>query len=498
VKTAYNQQFGKQGADENGRMIAALSIFLDFNLPNSTTWFYFSWLLAMALFFKFGRLLSVRNWDVVTLFLLVPGLLFLQEARPNLTKPETNPAFAVAALVADNGSGTLAGPVVGLEALGANMRLRDDRLAPTPWLTIGYLWLLCGSGYFLVRCLFDLVLVTRPALAPNLSFGGLAWLGGALFICLAAVAFRQPDRPISPQAVAPSPLTTTAKAERKSAAIDLAEADLPSWGKRALALCFHLAVAIGLVVVAARHFQDAHAGMAAATFYLILPYSGFFMGEVTHVWPMAFMVWAVLAYRLPMLAGCLLGLAAGTTYFPALVLPVWLSFYRGRGAGRFLVTFSLTSAVCLAIVGVKFWFDNDLSQKWGEIWSLSAWQAWRVPKEESFWTGIHWAYRIPVFIAYVAFVLTTAFWPTPKNLAHVIALSAAVLIGIQFWYADQGGIYILWYLPFLLLLVFRPNLSDRRPLLIQRETDWLCRLGRVLARFFCWLLRLPQPMMPAS
>ena len=31
--------------------------------------------LAVALFFKFSRFLSIRNWDVLTLFLLVPGLL---------------------------------------------------------------------------------------------------------------------------------------------------------------------------------------------------------------------------------------------------------------------------------------------------------------------------------------------------------------------------------------------------------------------------------------
>src|SRR5262249_28464512 len=58
-----------------------------------------------------------------------------------------------------------------------------------------------------------------------------------------------------------------------------------------------------------------------------------------------------------------------------------------------------------------------------------------------------------------------------KNLAHVLALSAAVLVGMQFWYADQGGVYILWYLPLLLLLVFRLNLSDRCPLPILPETD---------------------------
>src|SRR3954447_2789814 len=104
-------------------MMAPASIFLEFNLPNATTWFYFSFLLAVALFFKFSRLLSVRNWDVLTLFLLVPGMLLLLESRARPAEPN--------------------------------------------W--FGYLWLLCGSGYFLVRCLWDLALVRRPALAPNLT-----------------------------------------------------------------------------------------------------------------------------------------------------------------------------------------------------------------------------------------------------------------------------------------------------------------------------------------
>src|SRR5215831_15323018 len=119
-------------------------IFLDFNLPNATTWFYFSALLAMALFFKFSRFLSVRNWDVIALFLLVPGLLLLREPGQQ---------------------------------------------------TLGYVWLFGGSAYFLIRCLLDLTLVQRPALAPNLNLGGLAWMAGTLFICLVAVAVnRAPDK----------------------------------------------------------------------------------------------------------------------------------------------------------------------------------------------------------------------------------------------------------------------------------------------------------------
>src|SRR5947209_2979763 len=110
------------------------SIFLDLQLPTAATWFYFSGLLAVALFVKFSRLLSVRNWDVLTLFLLAPGLLLILQTRG----------------------------------------------APSPQLRwLGYLWLLGGSGYFLARCLVDLALVRRPALSPNLNLGGLAWLAGA-------------------------------------------------------------------------------------------------------------------------------------------------------------------------------------------------------------------------------------------------------------------------------------------------------------------------------
>src|SRR6516225_1881315 len=57
----------------------AASVFTDFSLPSATSWFYLSLLLAVALFFKFSRLLSVRNWDVLTLFLLMPGFLILAE-----------------------------------------------------------------------------------------------------------------------------------------------------------------------------------------------------------------------------------------------------------------------------------------------------------------------------------------------------------------------------------------------------------------------------------
>jgi hypothetical protein len=453
-------------------MVAQATIFTDFKLPNATTWFYFSVLLAVALFFKFSRLLSVRNWDVVSLFLLVPGLLLVQEAH-------TESAFP-----------------------GAPTSLEGMRL-----LWFGYLWLMLGSAYFFLRCLLDLVLTRRPALQPNLNLSGLAWLAGTLFIALSSVAVRRPEGTNEKVGKDPAALVEARRqlevlVDKQTAAAELPGFDTRFWVECGLALLCHLAVIAGLVTVGCLHFGDTHSGMAAATFYLLLPYTAFHVGQVHHVLPIALLIWVVAAYRWPTVAGLLLGLAAGIVYFPALVFPVWLGFYWKRGAGRFAAAFFLAAGLALAIIGTVLWLQGELGQSIRSVLALSDWQPWKKPTTEGFWlwihgAGVHWGYRIPIFVAYLAFLITTAFWPAPKNLAHVLSLSAAALIGVQFWYADQGGVYVLWYLPLLLLLVFRPNLEDRRPAVLVPENDRLWRWGRALGRVAVWLVVPPaEPVVP--
>ncbi len=464
-------------------MTVLASIFWDFNLPNSTTWFYFSFLLGVALFFKFARGWSMRNWDVVTIFLLVPGFLVIQEAKQRQKKE----AVQAASLVGQTASQAFLPPSTGLTGVVV-LQGHHTSWTSTRFLGLGYLILLLGSGYLFVRCLIDLVLVQRPALSPNLSFGGLAWLAAALFICLSAVAFR-PDRTGLAPAVAPAP----------SDPIPLGSGEVLDEEfliKRTFAILCHLAVVSGLIVIGYVHFQDVAAGMAAATLYLMLPYTGLYVGQAHHIWPVALVVWALAAYRWPVTAGILLGLAAGTAYFPALLLPLWLSFFWGRGVGRFAVAVLATGALCAVATGILLLASDDLAAPVREALSWPAWEPWLKPgpEIEGFWTDKHPGYRIPVFVAFLAFVLVTCSWPYPKNLAHVMALSAAVLIGIQFWYADHGGVYVLWYLPFLVLLVFRPNLSDRRPPVINADTDWLTRLSRALGRFAGRRLKPHEPV----
>jgi hypothetical protein len=472
-------------------MSGTSSIFFDINLPNPTTWFYFSGLLAVALFFKFSRLWSMRNLDVLALFLPMPGLLLLAEGNAQAA-PAADPAAASRA---------------------AEQEARDDEPAQQDreesarWkVRAGYLWLVCTSIYFLVRCLIDLTLVRRPALGSNLDPAGLAWLACALFASLVAVAVREDSRPSPEKSTARTPTEQVRSladaAVQPIAPPGVTDDELRLWVERGLALLCHLSIVVGLVLIGWRHFDDLHAGMSAATFYLLLPYTYLLLpsspmgvGRWDHPWPMALMVWTVFACRRPVLAGAFLGLAAGSAIFPLLTFPAWLSFYRGRGAGRFALSFALFAGLCLGVLGgVSYLYDGQLPAILRSAWTTFDWQPWKhLPAGTSgLWQDMpgHRAYRLPIFIAHVALVLTSYLWPAPKNLAHVLALSAAALLGIQLWYADQGGVYVLWYLPLLLLLAFRPNLEGCQPP-VPPADDWVGRLGRRVRGVILRLVRLP-------
>jgi hypothetical protein len=171
-------------------------------------------------------------------------------------------------------------------------------------------------------------------------------------------------------------------------------------------------------------------------------------------------------------------LAAGTTLFPIFLFPLWFGFYSRRGSGRFGVAFLIAATVSIGITILVLWWGQE---KFGLVsaLNLSDWQPWKVPTTESIWTGTHWAYRLPLFVLFVAFLIGVTIWPSPKNLSHLIALSAAVLLGVQFWHADHGGMYVLWYLPLLILMVFRPNLTAAEPPVIEVSSGFIARLARV-------------------
>ncbi len=70
-------------------------------------------------------------------------------------------------------------------------------------------------------------------------------------------------------------------------------------------------------------------------------------------------------------------------------------------------------------------------------------------------------WRFPVIAGFVILSSFFAVWPAQKNLGTLISCTAAVMVAAQFWHGDGGGLYIAWFLPMLLLTIFRPNLQDR-------------------------------------
>ena len=133
---------------------------------NPTTWFYLSSLLSIALFFKFNRLWSVRNLDLIGLILLAPGLLAVEYG--------------------------------GYKASAAVQQM-------------GFIWIFTVSAALLVRMLFDSLMVRRPLLEPNLSVGGLTFLGLSLLVFLLAnVITTRPQRDDLAGAAAATRLETRA------------------------------------------------------------------------------------------------------------------------------------------------------------------------------------------------------------------------------------------------------------------------------------------------
>jgi hypothetical protein len=430
---------------------------------NPTTWFYLASLLSIAVFFKFNRAMSIRNVDLVGLILFAPGLLAVEYG-----------------------------------GFKANIDAQQ----------LGYVWLFVITGLFIVRMLCDSLMVRRPMLEPNLNSGGLVFLGLSLLVFLLAnVLTTRPERDDLAAA------TTAAKLETGDAEVDADQLARTGPGypllfllphistqrvfssdnafsvgsdtndplprvvhettARIMAIISQLLIVSGILFVGWRHFENIKLGIAAAVLYLLLPYTAMMTGRVDHALPGALIVWAIGAYRRPVIAGSLIGLAIGIIYYPVFLLPLWCSFYWERGVRRFATG---VSSALLALV-VALWFTSptiaifagQLRQMFGWIFpsSVSLEGFWALPSYDP-------VFRLPVLAGFLVMMATLAIWPSPKHLGTLMSCSAAILLGSQFWKSHNGGLFLAWFLPILLLVVFRPNLENRIALRAL-DTDWFIR-----------------------
>ncbi len=240
---------------------------------------------------------------------------------------------------------------------------------------------------------------------------------------------------------------------------------------RGVAILAYVIIVAGMVWLGYRHFDNMHTGVAAATLYLLNFYTSQLTSRIDHVVPAALLVWMLAAYRLPLFSGVLLGLAAGLIYYPLFLLPLWCSFYWRRGLVRFVCGVLLAMALLAASLALDWHdFPTFLTQ-------VARMIGWRNPlgiEASGFWAAKYYdpSYRIPVLALFVAICGGMAIWPAQKNLGTLLSCSAAVMLATQFWHAHQGGLCMAWYLPLLILTIFRPNLEDRVAISAVRPGWW--------------------------
>ena len=239
-----------------------------------------------------------------------------------------------------------------------------------------------------------------------------------------------------------------------------------------IAIFSHLAIVVGVIAVGYWHFGHVQMGIGAATLYLMLPYTSQMTGRVDHALPAALLVWAVLSYRHPLFSGIFLGTAIGVIYYPLFLLPLWLSFYWRRGLLRFSV--GLVSVLTVMVITLAF-MSADLDAFWQCIQKMFGLSPPQMEGLSGIW-GVGWApvYRYPILAAFIGLCGSLAIWPAQKNLGTLISCSASVMVAAQFWHGHGGGLYMAWYLPLLLLTVFRPNLEDRSAMSVVHD-GWLPR-----------------------
>lgn len=449
----------------------------------SPTWLLYAALLLVAVFFRFSRLISVRNLDLLLLLTLSTTLVMSAASRADRGAAVTETAATPNSVDATQSSAeNLAAKEVDTVAQPGGLE--------NSWSKICVLVL---SILFIVRLIFDEALTRRPRLEQNLNQAGLTFLCLPAFAILMAGVFFKPPPGKSVDAVeagvallerqestapsregdepppAPTPTLVAAAVttvSELSGRVDASEVKTDNERTPAenfiaciLAVVAHTTVVLGLIYIGRKHFCSTQLGVSMSCLYLLLPCTAFHVHELSHVVPAACLTWAFANYRRPAVAGVLLGLACGTLFFAVFLLPLWAVFYGRKGSIRFGLSLGAVAAVVL----ITFALTSENTDSFVNKLVMTAnWSVYRlfdaaspVPQTDVGQVFL----RITLAACFFVMLVAMTVIPRKRNLENLLANSTALIIAAQLWYPEDVGSYVLWYLPLLLLVVFRPRLD---------------------------------------
>lgn len=460
-------------------------LFVDVTDP---TWLVYVALLVIAVYFRFTRLWTIRNLDI-TLLLVVSAAIVVTVSyrnRPGTSLTESQANASDADLLPDSADYASAG------TNGAASEDLTDTDSVHPAHRWGSMVLLGLTLLLLIRLILDETLTRRPRLEQNLNQAGLTFLCFPAFaLLMISVLIFDPRNstikamdhgkallerrdvavdPLNAAREEPAPTETliaaggTAMAALSGTLPDGTE-DSPASQEartmlaRILVVIAHTTVVLGLLTIGRQHFVSLQLGIAMSCLYLLLPCTAVNVHELNQVLPAACLIWAFASYRNPIVAGVLLGLASGTLFFAGFLIPLWATFYGRRGGIRFMIS---VLGVMLVLITSLMMISGDASSFITKVVTAANWTVYRL-LDETLTAGdaslSQLFIRIPM--AAVFFVMLTAMTvlPRPRNLENLLANSTSLVVAAQMWYPDDIGTYVLWYLPLVLLVIFRPRLD---------------------------------------
>jgi len=439
---------------------------------NSAQWLLYVSVLLAAVFFRFSRVLTVRNLDLVLLLVLSTALVISASNRPE-------DAFV--------------GPVAEAADLPAGALAEPATMSPASPL---YRWssvlVLAISSIIVVRLMFDESLTRRPRLEQNMNQAGLTFLLVPAFsILMLGVFIKEPPRKnmaaveagvalleqkesasesegpkVTPAPTETIAAATVAKVAELSGRVDPDElrsdderSPNEAFIARILVVLAHTTVVLGLIYIGRKHFSSLQLGLSMSCLYLLLPCTAYNVHELSHVVPAACLTWAFASYRKPAVAGVLLGQACGTLFFAVFLLPLWAVFYGRKGSLRF----GLSLGGVAALVLVTFALTSETTDSFVNKLVMTAnWTAYRLFDAASpmpqYAVGQMYL-RITLAALFFVMLVAMTVIPRKRNLENLLANTTALIVAAQLWYPEDVGSYVLWYLPLLLLVVFRPRLD---------------------------------------
>ena len=227
---------------------------------------------------------------------------------------------------------------------------------------------------------------------------------------------------------------------------------------KAAALAFDLLTLLGLLVLGRRLRAGPVGwglGVALAYAWAANPYTVYVLQSNANDSVVAMLlVWALVAFGSPLLRGALIALAVAAKFSPAALVPLFARGSGDRPGPRQLAMFAAAVLAVLAATFLPFVPDGGFREVYDRTigYQLSRESPFSIWGLEEGLAPLHTALKAGAALL----ALVVAFVPRRRSLPQVAALGAAVVIAVQLVVTHWFYLYVVWFLPLVLVALFAP------------------------------------------